>query len=59
MLRTSETTNGFRFSEGLINNNRTYGVVQLNGGSFYAVDLRTVRRVAKQRGAFGFWRVKR
>lgn len=54
------TTNGFRFSESLIGQTEpAIAVVQLRGGSSYAVKPKAGRRTAKHYGAIGFWKVKR
>jgi hypothetical protein len=59
------TTNGFRFSIGLAGRLDKFrkvdaAVVPMCFGRSYAVCGRGVaRNVAKQNGAFGFWRIKR
>lgn len=65
MIVREGTTNGFCFSTGLAGQRENWrctdmAVVSLNTGRSYAVCGRGVaRNVAQQRGAFGFWRIKR
>lgn len=63
MMGMKGTTNGFRFSSGMAGRRdirkADMAVVPIFPVSYAVCGRGVARNVAKQRGAFGFWRIKR